>query len=156
MVPSQHTPMQSMGSMEMFPLNSSNTLLIQIMIPKPNTQQTLIITSNIQGDPLINPPKIVVDDIRDITLKQCVGPHMVINTSINQVMHPNPSSPTLIRLENSKEGDSNSNHAPINEYLQHLRPLVAKIDVGSKLVVVAVSMNCLQPFIENSSTHRIT
>jgi hypothetical protein len=39
-----------------------NMPLVQIIIPEPNAQQTLINTLDIQVDPFINPPNIVVDD----------------------------------------------------------------------------------------------
>ncbi len=112
---------------------------------KLNTQQTLINTSDIQGDPLDNPPIIIIDDIRDITLEPCVGPHMVTNTSAPQVVHPNPSSNTPGRVEKSIKGDSNFHRALISKYLRHLRPLMAEIDVWSRLVIVVVSMNHLRP-----------
>jgi hypothetical protein len=41
-------------------------------------------------------------------------------------------------------------------YLRCLRPLIFEIDVGSKVVVVVVSMNRHRPPIESSSTHRVT
>jgi hypothetical protein len=85
--------------MEVFPPNNSNTPLIWIIISKLNAQQTLINTSNIQVDLIINPSNIVVDDIKDIALEPSVGPHTIINTSAPQVMHLNPSSPTLVRFK---------------------------------------------------------
>ncbi len=99
--PSQNMPMQSMGSMEVVPLISSNTPLIQIIISKPYAQQTLINTSNIQMDPLINPPDILINDIRDITLELGVGPRMVINTNAPQVANLSPSSPKIARPKKS-------------------------------------------------------
>jgi hypothetical protein len=68
---------------------------------------------------------------------------MVIYTSAPQIVHPNPSSPTPARLEKSIEGDSNFDHVPINKYLWHSRPSMAKIDVGSRLIIMAASMNHL-------------
>jgi hypothetical protein len=103
--------------MEVDPLISVNTPLAQIIIPKPNTQQTLNNTSDIQMDPLINLPNIVVDDIGDITLEPGVGLHTNINTSAPQVANPSPSSLKAIRLEKSIEGNSNYDHAPISQYL---------------------------------------
>jgi hypothetical protein len=50
-------------------------------------------------DPLINPPNIVVDDIRDITLEPRVGLHMITKTSAPQVADPSPSSPKVAILE---------------------------------------------------------
>jgi len=94
-------------------------------------------------DPFINPPTVVGNDIGDITLELGVGPHMIINTSAPQVANPSPSSPKVIKPKKSTEGDLNSDHAPINQYLQHPRPLNSKIDVGSILVVVVASMNHL-------------
>jgi hypothetical protein len=47
-------------------------------------------------DPFINPPNIIVDDIRDITLELYVGSHMFFNTSAPQVGDPSPSSPKVI------------------------------------------------------------
>jgi hypothetical protein len=55
--------MQSMNSMEVDPLINMNTLLLWIIIVELNTLQTLNNTSNIQMDPFINPPNIVVDGI---------------------------------------------------------------------------------------------
>jgi hypothetical protein len=46
-------------------------------------------------DPFVNPPNVVVDDIRDITLELNVGPHMVTNTNAPQVADINPSSPKI-------------------------------------------------------------
>jgi hypothetical protein len=62
MVPSQHTPMQSMDFMEVFSPNNLNTPLVQIIILELDAQQTLINTLDMQVDPFINPPKIIVDD----------------------------------------------------------------------------------------------
>jgi hypothetical protein len=64
-------------------------------------------------DPLVNPPNIVVDDIGDITLEPCVGPHMIINTNAPQVMDPSPLSPKIARPEKSTKGDLDSNHTLI-------------------------------------------
>jgi hypothetical protein len=80
-----------MSSMEVDPLINVNTPLAQIIIPKLNTQQTLNSTSDIQMDPLINPPNIIDDDIGDITLEPSVGSHTNINTSAPQVANPSPS-----------------------------------------------------------------
>jgi len=71
-----------MGPTEVISPINSNTPLTQIIISKPNAQQTLINTSNIQIRPFINPPNIVVDDIGYITLELGVDLHiMVTNTS---------------------------------------------------------------------------
>jgi hypothetical protein len=107
-------------------------------------------------DPFVNPPNIVVDDIRDITLELNVGPHMVTNTNAPQVANINPSSPKVARLENSTQGDLDYDHAPINQYLQRPKPSMPRVDVGSKLVNVVASMNHFQPPIEDSSTRRVT
>jgi hypothetical protein len=106
--------MQSMGSMEVDPLINLDTPLTQIIIPKSNTQRILINTLNIQMDPLVNPPNIVIDDLGDITLELGVGPCMITNTSAPQVVNPNPSSLKAIRPKKSTECDSNFDHAPIN------------------------------------------
>jgi hypothetical protein len=50
-----------------------NTPLDQIIIPQMDTQQTLNNIEDIQMDPFINPPHIVIDDIGDITLEPSVG-----------------------------------------------------------------------------------
>jgi hypothetical protein len=142
-----------MNSMEMEPPISANTPLAQIIIPKPNTQETLNNASNIQMDPFVNPPNIVVDDIGDITLEPSVGLHTIINTSAPQVADPSPSSPKAVRPKKSTKGDFDFDHALINQYLQRLRPSIPKVLVGSRQVVVVASMNCFQPPIENSSTH---
>jgi len=92
-------------------------------------------------DPFVNPPNIVVDDIGGITLELNVGQHMVTNTNAPQVADLNPPSLKVARLENSTQGDLNCDHAPINQYLRHLKPLMPRIDVGSKLVNVVASMN---------------
>jgi hypothetical protein len=55
-----------MGSLEMDPLINANTLLVRIIIPDSDTQQILINTFDIQINPLVNPPNIIVDDIGDI------------------------------------------------------------------------------------------
>jgi hypothetical protein len=104
-------------------------------------------------DPLVNPPNIVVDDIRDITLEPSVGSHTIINTSAPQVMDLSPSSPKATRPKKSAKGDLDFDHALINQYLQRPRPPILEIPMGSKHVVVATSMNYFQPPIENSSTH---
>ncbi len=54
------------------PINM-NTPLDQIIIPQMDTQQTLNNIEDIQMDPFINPPHIVIDDIGDITLEPSVG-----------------------------------------------------------------------------------
>ncbi len=102
-----------MGSMEMNPPISANTPLIQIIILKLNAQQTLINILDIQMDPLVNPPNIVANGIRDITLEWSVG-HTITNTSAPQVANPSPSSPKVAKPKNSIEGDLDSNHALIN------------------------------------------
>jgi hypothetical protein len=66
--------MQSMSSMEVDPPLNTNTPLARIIILEPDTQQTLNNMLDIQMDPLVNPPNIVVDDIRNITLELGVGP----------------------------------------------------------------------------------
>jgi hypothetical protein len=94
-------------------------------------------------DPLVNPPNIVVDDIQDITLEPGVGPHKVTNTSAPKVVHINPSSPKVARPSKLIEGNSNSDHALIGQYLLHPKPLMFDVDVKSKLeIVMAISMNC--------------
>ncbi len=107
-------------------------------------------------DPLVNPPNIVVDYIGTITLEPGVGSHTITNTSAPQVADLSPSSPKIARLEKSTKGDLDFEHTPINQYLQRLRPMIFKVDVGSRLIVVATSMNHLQPPIEDLSTHKIT
>jgi hypothetical protein len=134
--------------MEVDPLISANTPLAQIIILESDTQQTLSSTLDMQMDPLVNLPNIVVDDIGDITLEPGVGPHTIINTSAPQVVDPNPSSHKATRLEKSIEDYSNSNHAPINLYLWHPRPLILEIPIESKLIAMVVSMNYLPPSIE--------
>jgi hypothetical protein len=79
--------------MEVDPLISANTPLTQIIIRELDAQQTLNNTSNIQINPLVNPPNIIIDDIEDITLESCVGLHMTINTNAPQVVDPSLSSP---------------------------------------------------------------
>jgi len=81
-----------MNSMEVDPPISVNTPLARIIILGLKTQQTNN-TSNIQMDPLINPPNIVVDGIEDITLETNVGLCMIINTSEPQVVDSSLSSP---------------------------------------------------------------
>jgi hypothetical protein len=117
MAPSQDTSMQLMNSMEMNPLISMNTPLIQIIILEPNAQQTLNNISNIQMNPLVNPPNVVIDDIGNITLEPGVGPHMIISANAPQVADPSPSSLKATRLEKLTEGDSNSYHTTISQYL---------------------------------------
>jgi len=117
MAPSQDRSMQLMNSMEMNPLISVNTPLIQIIILEPNAQHTLNNTSNIQMNPLVNPPNIVIDDIGNITLEPGVGPHMISSTNAPQVVDPSPLSLKATRLEELIEGDSNFYHAPISQYL---------------------------------------
>jgi hypothetical protein len=90
-------------------------------------------------EPFVNPPNIVVDDIGDIILELGVGPHMNINTNAPQVVDPSPSKAT--RLEKLVEGDSNYDHTLISQYLQHSIPVIPQVPMGSKLVVVATSMN---------------
>jgi hypothetical protein len=107
-------------------------------------------------DPFVNLPNIVVDDIGDITLEPNVGLHMIINTSAPQVADLSFSSHKVIRLENSAKGDLDSNHALIRQYLQRPKPPILEVPMGSRLIVVAVSMNHLRPPIEDSSTHRVT
>jgi hypothetical protein len=68
---------------------------------------------------------------------------------------PSPSNPKATRLEKSIEGDSNYDHTLISQYLQHLGPSIFEVDVGSKLVVMAASMNHLWPPIEDLSTCQI-
>jgi hypothetical protein len=38
-------------------------------------------------DPLVNPPNIVIDDIRDITLEPGMGPHMIL-TQVHPMSQP--------------------------------------------------------------------
>jgi hypothetical protein len=92
-----YMPMQSMGSMEVFPLNSSNIPLIWNIILELDAKQTLINTLDIQGDPFINPANIIVDETMDITLKPSVCPHTIINASAPWVAHQSPSSPKATR-----------------------------------------------------------
>jgi hypothetical protein len=120
-----------------------------------DAQQTLNNILDIQMDPFINLPNIVVDDIGDITLEPSVGLHMITNTNAPQVMDLSPSSPKAIRPEKPAKGDLDSNYALISQYLQHPRPLTPKVPMGSKLVVVVASMNRLRPPIENLSTCRV-
>ncbi len=94
-------------------------------------------------DPLINLPNIVVDDIGDITLEPNVGLCIIINTSEPQVVDSSPSSLKVARPKKSTKGDLDFDHAPISQYLQCPRPPIPKVDVGSRLIVVATSMNCL-------------
>jgi hypothetical protein len=53
----------------------------------------------------------------------------------------------------STKHDLDFDHAPINQYLQHPTPLMPKVDVGSTLTVVTISMNYVQPPIQKLSTH---
>jgi hypothetical protein len=121
-----------------------------------DTQQTQNNIEDIQMDPFINPPNIVIDDIGDITLELSVGPYTITNTSAPQVANPSPSSSKATKLEKLAKGDSTSHHTPISQYLQCPRPLIPKVPMGSRLIVVATSMNPLQPPIEDSSTCQIT
>jgi hypothetical protein len=105
-------------------------------------------------DPLINLSNIVVDDIRDITLESCVGPHTITNTSAPQV-DPNPSSHKATRPEKSIKDDLDFDHTPISQYFWHPRPPILEIPMGSKLIVMVVSMNYFPPPIEDSSTRRV-
>jgi hypothetical protein len=66
------------------------------------------------------------------------------------------SRPKVARLEKSTKNDSKFDHAPISQYLRCPRPLILEVLVGSKLVIVVASMNCLLPPIENSSTCQVT
>jgi hypothetical protein len=100
-------------------------------------------------DPLINPPNIIDVDIGDIALEPPVSLHTVTNTNVPQVTDLNPSSTKATRLEKSIEGALDSDHTPINEYLRHPKPPMIEIDVGSKLVVVATSMNWFRSPIED-------
>jgi hypothetical protein len=68
-------------------------------------------------DPLVNLPNIVIDNIGHITLEPSVGPHMIINTNEPQVVDLIPSSLKAVRLEKSIEGNLDSDHAPIGQYL---------------------------------------
>jgi hypothetical protein len=61
-------------------------------------------------DPLTNPPNIIVDNIKDITLELNLGPHMVTNTSAPQVVDPSPSSLKTTRPKNAIEGDLDFDH----------------------------------------------
>jgi hypothetical protein len=131
------------------PISANTPPLVYIIILKPDAQQTLNNILDMQMDPLVNPPNIVVDGIKDITLEPSVGLHMIINTSAPQVANPNPK---VARLEKLVKGDSNSNHAPINQYLRHPRPPILEVLVGSRLVNVTTSMNHLLPPIKDSST----
>jgi hypothetical protein len=99
-------------------------------------------------DPLVNPLNIVVNDTGDTTLELGVGSYMIINTIAPQVVNLSPSSPKAARLEKSIEGDSNSNHTPINQYLWRPRPSIPEILMGSRLVVMVVSMNHLRPILK--------
>jgi hypothetical protein len=94
-------------------------------------------------DPFIDLPNIVVDDIGDITLEPSVGLHTITNTNAPQLVDLSPSSPKAIRPEKLAKGDLDFDYALISQYLQHPRPLIPKVPMGSKLVVVAASMNCL-------------
>jgi hypothetical protein len=144
-----------MNSMEVDPSINTNTPLVRIIIPELDAQQILNNTSNIQMDPLVKPPNIVVDDIGDITLEPSVGPHTIINTSAPQVVDSSPLSLKDARSKKSIEDDLDFNHAPISQYLRCPRPSIPKVPMGSRLVIMAVSMNCLPSPIENSSTCQI-
>jgi len=63
-------------------------------------------------------------------MEPLVGLHTVTNTNVPQVTNLNPSSTKVTRLEKSIEGASNSDHTPINQYLQYLRPLMPKMMWG--------------------------
>jgi hypothetical protein len=106
-------------------------------------------------DPLVNPPNIVVGEIQDIALKLGVGLHTIINTSAPQVADPSPSSLKVARPKKLVEGDLDSNHALINQYLWCPRPPIPKIPMGLKLITMVASMNRLVPPIEDSSTRRV-
>ncbi len=93
-------------------------------------------------DPFINPSNIVVDDIGDITLEPSVGLCTIINTSAPQVVDPSPSSFKVIKPKKSLEGDLDSDHAPISQYLWRPKPPIPKVLMGSKLIIMATSMNC--------------
>jgi hypothetical protein len=64
-----------------------------------DTQQTLNNTENIQMDPLINPPNIVIDGIGDITLEPSVGPYTITNTSAPHVANPSPSKQQDLKIQ---------------------------------------------------------
>ncbi len=112
--PHQNTSMQSMNSMEVDPPINMNTPLTRIIILGSDTQQTLNNILDIQMDPFVNLPNIVVDDIGDITLEPSVDLHTITNTSAPQVVDLSPSSPKTTRLEKLAKGDLDSNHAPIS------------------------------------------
>jgi hypothetical protein len=97
-----------------------------------------------------------VDDIGDITLEPNVGLCTIINTNEPQVVDSSPSSLKVARPKKSTKGDSNFDHAPISQYLQRPRPPIPEVVVGSRLIVVVTSINCLQPLIEDLSTHQVT
>jgi hypothetical protein len=80
---------------------------------------------------------------------------LITNTNAPQVADINPSSPKVARLENSKQGDLDYDHALISQYLRRPKPLMPRVDVGSKLVDVVVSMNHFQPPIEDLSTRQV-
>jgi hypothetical protein len=80
---------------------------------------------------------------------------MIINISAPQVANPNSSSPKVARPEKLAQGDSDSDHVPINQYLWHPKPPIPKVLVGSRLIIVVASMNHFLLPIKNSSTHRI-
>jgi hypothetical protein len=84
-----------------------------------------------------------IDDIGDITLEPNVGLCTIINTSEPQVVDSSPSSFIVTRPKMSTKGDLDFDHAPINQYLQHPRPPIPEVDVGSRLIIVVTSMNCL-------------
>ncbi len=68
-------------------------------------------------------------------------------------MDLSPSNPKVTRPEKSAKGNLDFDHALINQYLERPKPPIPEIPMGSRHVVVAASMNCFQPPIENSSTH---
>jgi hypothetical protein len=107
-------------------------------------------------DPFVNPPNIIVDYIGTITLEPNVGLHTITNTSAPRVVDLSPSSPKTARLEKSTKGDLDFEHTPISQYLRHPRPMIFKVGVGSRLIVVATSMNHFQPPIKDLSTHQVS
>jgi hypothetical protein len=60
------------------------------------------------------------------------------------------------RPKKSTKGDLKLDQAPISQYLWHPKSLISKVDVGSRLVVMAPSMNRLQPPMKDLSTCQIT
>jgi hypothetical protein len=59
-------------------------------------------------------------------MQPLVGLHTVTNTNVPQVTNLNPSNTKVTRLEKSIKGASNSDHTPINQYLQYPIPLMPK------------------------------